>query len=82
MCLNSAYLILGWKHRDVGNFHNNETHISSMEIHAEMVDMHTLLIWPCQVLFDICDERVESQSFYKSQVYNYTFHQNFCFVHL
>ena len=42
MCWNDAYLILGLEYQYVGNHNNNGTQIYSVEIHAEIVDMHTL----------------------------------------
>ena len=39
---NNDYLILGLEGQYMGIKKNNTTHISSVEIHAGMVDMHTL----------------------------------------
>ena len=42
MIWNNDYLILGLEGQYMGIKKNNTTHISSVEIHAGMVDMHTL----------------------------------------
>ena len=36
------YLIIDMEEQYVGNWNNNATHISSVEIHIGMVDMHIL----------------------------------------
>ena len=42
MCWNDAYLILGQYDQYVGNYNNNERHISSVEIHIWVLDIHIL----------------------------------------
>ena len=42
MCWNDAYVILGLEDQYVGNYNNNTSHISSLEMHVRMVDMRTL----------------------------------------
>ena len=56
---NDDYPILGQEYQYVGDWHNNTIHISSVAIHVGMVDMHTLLTWPCQLLLNIYDSHVE-----------------------
>ena len=46
ICWNDAYLILGVEYQYMGNYNNNATHISNVEMHVGMVDMHTLYTWP------------------------------------
>ena len=47
----------------MGIVHNNGTYITSVVTNIEMVDIYTLLPWPCQILFDKYDTHVVSQSF-------------------
>ena len=42
ICWYDAYLIIGLEDKYVRNYNNNSTHISSVEIHVGVVDMHTL----------------------------------------
>ena len=66
MCWNDFYLILVMKYQYVGNWHNNITHISSVEMHVGMVDMSTLFPWPCQMLFCGYEYHEALQSFHIS----------------
>ena len=71
-------LVLGDQY--VGNWNNNSTHISSVVIHIGIVGRHTLFPCTCQIVFNCFDDHAASTSFYKSQIYDYPFHQTFCFV--
>ena len=64
MCWNDDYLILGLGVQYVVNFNNNVTHIYSVEINVGTVDIHTLLLYKCQMLFHIYGGHVACQSFY------------------
>ena len=75
MCWNDAYLVPGLDGQYVVNFHNNSTHISSVAMHVEMVDVHTLSPCSCQLLLHIYDSHAASQSFNMSQIGDYPFHQ-------
>ena len=70
MCFNDACMILGLRDQYVGDRHKNTTHIYSVKVHDVMVDMHTLLPCPYQVMFDICEEHASPQSFYMYQRYD------------
>ena len=39
---NDAYLIIGMEDQYMGNYNKNATHISSVEMHVGIVDMHIL----------------------------------------
>ena len=41
MSCNDAYIILDLEYQYVGNYNNNTTHIYSVEMNVEMVDIHT-----------------------------------------
>ena len=82
ICWNYAYLILGLEYQYVGNWHNNATCISSVAMNIGMVNMHKCLPWSCHMLLHIHDAHTASQSFYMSQIKNYQFHQNFCFLNV
>ena len=58
MCWNDVFLIPALKDQNVGNDHNNATHIYSLEIHVGMVDMHIFLPWPYQILLGRYDVHV------------------------
>ena len=81
ICWNYAYLVIDFGYQYVGNFHNKAKHISSVVMHVGMDDMHTLLPWTCQMLFDKYDDHEVVQIFYMSQISNQPFHQTFTFVH-
>ena len=74
-----AYLILDLGYQYVGNFHNNVTRISSVTMCVGMVDRHTLLPWPCQMMFDIYENHVILQSFNLSQRYDWKFSRTSAF---
>ena len=63
ICWIDAYLTLdlGDKYADI--LKNNITHIYSAEMNIGIVDMHTLLPWPCQMLFHRYGDHVSLQSF-------------------
>ena len=77
---NDAYMILGLEDQYMGNYNNNATHISTLAMHFGMVDMYTLLPWPCQLLLHVYDAHVALQSFYMSQIGDEPFHRNLCFM--
>ena len=56
-------MIIGLGGQYIGNWHNNKSQISSVEIHIGVVDMHTLLPQPHHNMFDIYDNHADSQSF-------------------
>ena len=58
MCWNDAYLIIGKEDQYVGNWHNNATHISIVEMHVRMVDMNTVSPCPCHMMLHIYEGRV------------------------
>ena len=55
MCLSYADLIPDLGHKYVNILHNNVTQTFSVAMHVVMVDIHTLLEYPCQMLFDTHD---------------------------
>ena len=67
-------MILDIEYQYLGNWNNNATHISSVEMNVGMVYMHILFPWPCQLLLYIYNAHAASQSFYMSQIGYYPFH--------
>ena len=77
MYWSDASLIIDLVDKYVKNLQKNVTHISSVEIHVGIVDMHIFFPCPCHILFDIYDDHVALQIFDISQTYDKTFETNF-----
>ena len=56
------------------------SHISSVEMHVGMTDMHILYPCPCPMLLHRYDVYVLLMSSYMSQICDYLDHQTFSFV--
>ena len=57
--MNCADLILDLEDISVDIVHNNSTHISNVVMHILMMDIHTLLPSPFQMLFETYDYHVD-----------------------
>ena len=68
MCCNDACIIIGPEDQYMGNWYNNATHVFSVAMNVGVVDIHTLLPWPCQILLHIYDTHAKLQRFYMSQI--------------
>ena len=56
--MNFAGLILYLKDQCVEIVHNNALHISNVLLHILMMDIHTLLPYPCKMHIDVVPEKV------------------------
>ena len=84
MCLLYNDLIHGLLYQYVEYFRINATQISSVATHVGTDDMHILLKYPCQMLFDKYDAHGAPHNSYTSQInyWPYTRPYIFCIVDL
>ena len=81
MCLIYYDMLLDLGDQYVDIMYNNSTHITNVETQVGMLDMHTLLIYPCLMILDKYDAHTVSMSSYMYKIYDCPFHQNFYFAH-